>query len=147
MRLGLSLYRLGKLITNLTVRPTPKTSRKKDLCDMLKAVHVPLIPMQLVMAAPLMRARERLHMLKLPVIMRLQDEPLPQLPNTIHNVAFAPLQAITLVDALLLRSSRMDPLCQTCMRRHASITMHRICTRVCINTAALRSGASTGSHE
>ena len=29
----------------------------------------------------------------------------------------------------------------------ASITVHSICTRVCIYTAALRSGASPGSHE
>ena len=29
----------------------------------------------------------------------------------------------------------------------ASITVHSICNRVCIYTAALRSGASAGSHE
>ena len=28
LRLGMSLERLGKLMTNLTTRPTPKTSRK-----------------------------------------------------------------------------------------------------------------------
>ena len=71
---------------------------------------MPLIPMQLVMAAAQIRAREHLQMLKLPVIMQLQDQPLPQPPNTIHNVACAPFQAITLRDALLLCSSSMHPL-------------------------------------
>ena len=70
---------------------------------------MPLIPMQLVMAAAEVRAREHLRMLKLPVIMQLQDQPLPQPPNTIHNGACAPLQAITFGDALLLCSSSMHP--------------------------------------
>ena len=70
----------------------------------------PLIPMQLVIAAARMRARGHLQMLKLPVIMQLQDQPLPQPPNTIHNVACAPFQAKTLGDALLLCPSSMDPL-------------------------------------
>ena len=66
--------------------------------------------MQLVMAASQIRAREHLQMLNLPVIMQLQDQPLPQPPNTIHNVTCAPFQAITLGDALLMCSSRMHPL-------------------------------------
>ena len=66
--------------------------------------------MQLVMAAAETRAREQLHMLILPVIIQLQDQPLPQPPNTIHNVACAPFQAITFGDALLLCSSSMHPL-------------------------------------
>jgi hypothetical protein len=66
--------------------------------------------MQLVMAAAQIRAREHLQMLKLPVIMQLQDQPLPQPPNTIHNVACAPFQAITFGDALLLCSSSLHPL-------------------------------------
>ena len=68
---------------------------------------VPLISTQLVMAAVQMRSREHLQILKLPVIIQLQDQPLPQPPNTIHNVACAPFQAITLGDTLLLCSSRM----------------------------------------
>ena len=76
-------------------------------CDRFEAV--PLIPMQLVMAAAQLRAREHLQMLKLLVIMQLQDQPLPQPPNTIHNVACAPFQAITLGDAWLLCSSSMHP--------------------------------------
>ena len=73
---------------------------------------VPLIPVQLAMAAAQMRAREHLQMLKPPVIMQLQDQPLPQPPNTIHNVACAPFQAImiTFGGALLLCSSSMHPL-------------------------------------
>ena len=47
---------------------------------------VPLIPMQLVMAAAQMSAREHLQMLKISVIMQMQDQPLPQPPNNIHNV-------------------------------------------------------------
>ena len=39
------------------------------------------------MTAARIRAREHLQILKLPVIMQLQDQPLPQPPNTIHNVA------------------------------------------------------------
>jgi len=39
--------------------------------------------------------------------MQLQDQPLPQPPNTIHNVASAPFQAITFGDALLPCSSSM----------------------------------------
>ena len=66
--------------------------------------------MQLVMAAAQIMARKHLQMLKLPVIMHLQDQPLPQPPNTIHNVASAPFQAITFGDALLLCSSIMTPL-------------------------------------
>ena len=66
--------------------------------------------MQLVMAAAQIRAREHLQMLKLPVIMQFQDQPLPQPPNTIHNVACAPFQAITFGDALLLCSSSLHPL-------------------------------------
>ena len=66
--------------------------------------------MQLVMAAAQIRARKQLQMLKLPVIMQLQDQPLPQPTNTIHNVACAPFQAITFGDALLLCSSIMTPL-------------------------------------
>ena len=77
-----------------------------DLCDRFEAV--PLIPMQLVLASPQMRAREHLQMLKLPVIMQMQDQPLPQ--PTIHNVACAHFQAITLGDALLMCSSRLHPL-------------------------------------
>ena len=50
----------------------------------------PLIPMQLVMAAAQMRARERLQLRELPVIMQLQEQPRPQLASTIHNVACAP---------------------------------------------------------
>ena len=46
----------------------------------------PLIPMQLVMAAAQMRARERLQLRELPVIMQLQEQPRPQLASTIHNV-------------------------------------------------------------
>ena len=95
-------------MTNLTARPTPKTSRKPDLCDRFEAV--PLIPMQLVMAAAQMRAREHLQLLKTAVIMQMQDQPLPQPPNTIHNVACAPFQAITLGDTLLMCPSRMHPL-------------------------------------
>ena len=71
---------------------------------------MPLIPMQLVMAAAQIRARKHLQMLKLPVIMPLQDQPLPQSPNTIHNAACAPFQAITLGFAVLMCSSRMHPL-------------------------------------
>ena len=67
---------------------------------MFKAVL--LIPMQLVIAAAEMRARERLQMLELPVMMQVQHQPLPQPPNTIHNVACARFQAITLGDTLLL---------------------------------------------
>ena len=81
LRVGPSLDRLGQLITNLTAGPTTKTSVKTVLCDRFKAV--PLIPMQLVMAASQMRAREHLQMHHLPVIMQLQDQPLPQSPNTI----------------------------------------------------------------
>ena len=66
--------------------------------------------MQLVMAAAQLRAREHLQMLKLPVIMQLQVQPLPQPPNTIHTVACAPFQAITLGDALRLCSSSMHPI-------------------------------------
>ena len=62
------------------------------------------------MAAAQIRAREHLQILKLPVIMQLQDQPLPQPPNTIHNVACAPFQAITFGDALLLCSSSLHPL-------------------------------------
>ena len=76
-----------------------------DLCDMFEAV--PQIPMQLVVSAFQMRAREHLQMLILPVIMQLQDHPLPQPPTNIHDVACAPVQAITLSDALLLCFSRM----------------------------------------
>ena len=65
--------------------------------------------MQLVMDAAQIRAREHLLVLKLPVIMQLQDQPLPQPPNTIHNVACAPFQA-TFGDAVLLCSSSMPPL-------------------------------------
>ena len=54
---------------------------------------VPLIPMQLVMAAAQIRAREHLQMPKLPVIMQSHDQPLPQPPNTIHKVACASFQA------------------------------------------------------
>ena len=57
--------------------------------------------MQLVMAAAHSRAREHLQMLKLL---------LPQRPNTIHNVACAPFQAITFGDALLLCFSSLHPL-------------------------------------
>ena len=46
-------------------------------------------------------------MLKLPV---MQIQPLPQPPNKIHNAVCAPFQAITLGDALLMCSSRMQPL-------------------------------------
>ena len=74
-------------------------------CDRSEAV--PLIPLQLVMAAAQIRARKHLQMMKLPVIMQLQDQPLPQPPNTIHNVASAPFQAITFGDALLVCSSSM----------------------------------------
>ena len=49
-----------------------------------------LIPMQLVMAAAQIRARKHLQMLKLSVIMQLQDQLLPQPPNAIHNGACAP---------------------------------------------------------
>ena len=77
-------------------------------CDRSEAV--PLIPMQLVMAAAQSRARTHLQMVKLPVIMQLQDQPLPQRPNTIHNGACAPFQAITFGDALLVCSSSMHPL-------------------------------------
>ena len=73
---------------------------------------MPLIPMQLVMAAAQIRARKHLQMLKLPVIMQLQDQPLRQPPNTIPNVACASFQAITLGDALLMCSSRTHPLIQ-----------------------------------
>ena len=66
--------------------------------------------MQWVMAAAQSRAREHLQMLKLPVIVQLQDQLLPQPPNTIHNVACAPFQAITFGDALLLCSSSLHPL-------------------------------------
>ena len=66
--------------------------------------------MQSVMAAAQIRAREHLQMLQLPVIMQLQDQPLPQPPNTIHNVACAPFQAIAFGDALLLCSSSLQPL-------------------------------------
>ena len=61
-----------------------------------------MIPMQLVMAAAQIRTRKHLQMLRLSVIMQLQDQPLPQPPNTIHNVACAPFQAITLGDALVM---------------------------------------------
>ena len=77
-------------------------------CDCFEAV--PLIPMQFMMAAAQIRAREHLQMLTLPVIMHLQDQPLPQPSKTIHNVACAPFQAITFGDALLLCSSSMHPL-------------------------------------
>ena len=66
--------------------------------------------MQLVMVAAQIRAREHLQMLKLAVIMQSQDQPLPQPPNTIHNSACAPFQAITFGDALLLCSSSLHPL-------------------------------------
>ena len=77
--------------------------------------------MQLMMAAAQIKARDHLQMLKLPVIMQLQDQPLPQPPNTVHNVACkynvnvnvnncAPFQAITFGDALLLCSSSLHPL-------------------------------------
>ena len=51
------------------------------MCDMFA---VPLIQMQFVMAAAQVRAQghEHLQMLKLPVIMQLQDQPPPQPPNT-----------------------------------------------------------------
>ena len=101
--LGLSSGRPGKVITNLPPKPAGKTVP----CDWFEAV--PLIPMQLVMAAAQMRACEHLQMLKLPVIMQLQDRPLPQPPNTIHIVACAPFQVI-FGDALLLCSSSMHPL-------------------------------------
>ena len=87
---------------------SPKPAGKTVPCDWFEAV--PLIPMQLVMAAVQMRAREHLQMLKLLVIMQLQNQPLPQPPNTIHNVACAPFQAITSGDALLLCSSSLHPL-------------------------------------
>ena len=51
--------------------------------NMLEAV--PLIPMHPVLAAAQTRGRERLQLIKLAVIM--QEQPLPQPPNTIHNVA------------------------------------------------------------
>ena len=35
------------------------------------------------------------QMLKLRAIMQLQEQPLPQPPNTIYNVACTPFQAIT----------------------------------------------------
>ena len=63
--------------------------------------------MQLAMAAAQIRARKHLHMLKVPVIMQLQDQPLPQPPNTIHNGACAPF---TSGDSLLVCSSSMHPL-------------------------------------
>ena len=66
--------------------------------------------MQLVMAAVQMRAREHLQMLKLLVIMQLQNQPLPQPPNTNRNDACPPFQAITLGDTLLMCPSRMHPL-------------------------------------
>ena len=71
---------------------------------------MPLIPMQLVMAAAQIRARKHLQMQKLAVIMHLQNQPLPQPPNTSHNGACAPFQAITFGDALLLCSSSLHPL-------------------------------------
>ena len=49
-------------------------------------------------------------MVKLPVIMQLQDQPLPQPPNTIHNGACATFPAITFGDILLVCSSSMHPL-------------------------------------
>ena len=66
--------------------------------------------MQLVMAAAQSRAREHLQMLILPESMQLQDKPLPQPPNTIHNVACAPFQVVTFGDALLLCFSSLHPL-------------------------------------
>ena len=66
--------------------------------------------MQLVMVAAQTRARKHLQMLKLAVIMQLQDQPLPQPPNTIQNGACALCQAITFGDALLLCSSSLRPL-------------------------------------
>ena len=71
---------------------------------------MPLIPMQLVVAAAQIRARKHLLMLKLPVIMQLQDQPLPQPPSTILNVACAPFQVITFGDTLLLCSSSLHAL-------------------------------------
>ena len=41
--------------------------------------------------------------------MQFQDQLLPQAPNTIHNLACAPFQAITLGHALLLFSFSMGP--------------------------------------
>ena len=54
LRVCLSFDRLGKLMTTLTARTTPKPEGKMDLCDKFEVV--PLIPMQLVMAAAQMRA-------------------------------------------------------------------------------------------
>ena len=62
------------------------------------------------MAEANVRNRKHLQMLKLPVIMQFQDQPLPQPPNTIHNAACAPFQAITFGDAFLVCSSSMHPL-------------------------------------
>ena len=86
----------------------PKPPGKTVPCDIFEAV--PLIPMQLVMAAAQFRAREHLQMLELPVITQSLDQPLPKPPNTIHNVACALFQAITFGDALLLFSSSTLPL-------------------------------------
>ena len=52
---------------------------------------VPLIPMQMGMAAAQMRAREHLQMLELTVVIQLHDQPLPRPPNTIHNASCAPI--------------------------------------------------------
>ena len=72
---------------------------------------MPLVPIQLVMAAAQMRACEHLQMLELRVIMQLQDQPLPLPPNTIYTlVGCTPFHVITLGDALLVCSSRMHPL-------------------------------------
>ena len=95
----------------------PKPAGKTVPCDRFEAV--PLIPMQLVMAAAQIRGREHLQMLKLPVIMQLQDQPLPRPPNTIHNVACAPFQAITFGDALLL--------CSSSMHSHHTLNYLQIC--------------------
>ena len=81
---GLSSGRPGKVTTDLPGRPAPKTGQ--------------------------IRARKHLQMLKLPVIMQLQDQPLPQPPNTIHNGACAPFRFITFGDALLVCSSSMHAL-------------------------------------
>ena len=50
-------------------------------------------------------------------------------------------------DLAAMHAHQLGPRASGMLNMPASITVHSICTRVYICTAALRSGASTSSHE
>ena len=93
---ALSLVRPGIFLTNLTARSRPITSRTTR-SDAYFGQAVPLIPVQSVMAAAQMTAHECLpvRMLKLlAVIIRVQEQPLPQPSISIHYAVCAANQLI-----------------------------------------------------